>query len=99
MSKHKLIYQVYPTAMGTLRDITDKLPLIAKLHPDYIWLSPIFLSPWVDGGYDVADYCKIDPPFGTLNDFRRLVTTANAYHTHIFLDLVVNHTSSEHISF
>ena len=99
MSKHKLIYQVYPTAMGTLRDITEKIPLIAKLHPDYIWLSPIFLSPWVDGGYDVADYCKIDPRFGNLNDFRRLVTTAKAYHIDILLDLVVNHTSSEHIWF
>ena len=61
-SKHdvagrKLIYQIYPTAIGDLRDIKDALPLIAKLKPDYIWLNPIFVSPWVDGGYDVAfDY-------------------------------------------
>ena len=83
----------------SLQDITDKIPLIAKLQPDYIWLSPIFLSPWVDGGYDVADYCKIDPRFGTMSDFRKLVSVAKKYSIGILLDLVLNHTSSEHIWF
>ena len=99
MVKRKLIYQIYPTAIGSLQDITDKIPLIAKLQPDYIWLSPIFLSPWVDGGYDVADYCKIDPRFGTMSDFRKLVSVAKKYNIGILLDLVLNHTSSEHIWF
>ena len=96
MKKRKLIYQVYPTAIGSLRDITDKIPLIAKLQPDYIWLSPIFQSPWVDGGYDVSDYCKIDPRFGNMADFNRLVTTAKKHNIGILMDLVLNHTSSEH---
>ncbi|MBP5656695.1 hypothetical protein J6X15_03885 [Candidatus Saccharibacteria bacterium] len=96
MKKRKLIYQVYPTAIGSLRDITDKIPLIAELQPDYIWLSPIFQSPWVDGGYDVSDYCKIDPRFGNMADFNRLVTTAKKHNIGILMDLVLNHTSSEH---
>ena len=100
-SKHdvvgrKLIYQIYPTAIGDLRDIKDALPLIAKLKPDYIWLNPIFVSPWVDGGYDVADYCKIDPRFGTMADFKRLVAEAKKYNIGILLDLVLNHTSNQH---
>ena len=99
MKKRKLIYQIYPTAIGSLRDITEKIPLIAKLQPDYIWLSPIFLSPWVDGGYDVSDYCKIDPRFGNMADFNRLVATAKKYNIGILLDLVLNHTSTEHIWF
>lgn len=96
MAGRKLIYQIYPTAIGSLRDIADKIPLIAKLNVDYIWLNPIFLSPWVDGGYDVADYCKIDPRFGNMRDFRHLVTTCKKYHIQILLDLVLNHTSIEH---
>ena len=99
MAKRKLIYQVYPTAIGSLRDITEKIPTIAKLNPDYIWLSPIFQSPWVDGGYDVSDYCKIDPRFGNMADFRKLVETAKKYNIGILMDLVLNHTSSEHIWF
>ena len=100
-SKHevagrKLIYQIYPIAIGDLRDIKDALPLIAKLKPDYIWLNPIFVSPWVDGGYDVADYCKIDPRFGTMADFKRLVAEAKKYNIGILLDLVLNHTSNQH---
>ena len=99
MKKRKLIYQVYPTAIGSLEDITEKIPIIAKLRPDYIWLSPIFQSPWVDGGYDVSDYCKIDRRFGTMADFNKLVSTARKYNIGILMDLVLNHTSSEHIWF
>ncbi len=96
MSKHKLIYQIYPTAIGTLSDIADKIPLIAKLGVDYIWLSPVFYSPWVDGGYDVADYKRIDPRFGNMNAFRHLVGVCNKYHIGILHDLVLNHTSNQH---
>ena len=97
MAKHKLIYQIYPSAVGDLRDIAAKIPLIAsKLHPDYIWISPFFESPWVDGGYDISDYCKINPRFGTMRDFRYLVATAKRFKIGILLDLVINHTSIEH---
>ena len=97
MAKHKLIYQIYPSAIGDLRDIAAKIPLIAsKIHPDYIWISPIFQSPWVDGGYDVSDYCKIDPRFGNMRDFRHLISVAEKYNIGIMLDLVINHTSIEH---
>ena len=97
MAKQNLIYQIYPNAVGDLRAITEKIPLIAeKLHPDYIWLSPIFQSPWRDGGYDVSDYYKIDPRFGSMADFRRLIKVAKRHKIGILLDLVINHTSNEH---
>lgn len=96
MSKHKLIYQVYPTAMGTLQDIAEHIPLLARLGMDYIWLSPIYLSPWMDGGYDVQDYCKIDPRFGNMTDFRHLISVCKKHHIGVLMDLVINHTSSEH---
>ena len=97
MTKRKLIYQIYPTAVGSLNDIADKIPRIAEaIHPDYIWLNPIFSSPWIDGGYDVSDYTKIDPRFGNMNDFKHLVAVAKKYNIEILLDLVMNHTSSEH---
>ncbi len=97
MAKHKLIYQIYPSAVGDLRDVADKIPLIAsKIQPDYIWLSPFFKSPWRDGGYDVSDYCQIEPRFGTMRDFRHLVTVAKKYKIGILVDLVINHTSIDH---
>ncbi len=97
MKKHKLIYQIYPSAVGDLRDIANLVPQIAgKLHPDYIWLNPFFESPWVDGGYDVSDYCRINPRFGNMADFRHLVSVAKKYKIGILIDLVVNHTSIEH---
>ena len=96
MDKHKLIYQIYPTAIGSLEEIGEKIPLIAELGVDYIWLSPIFVSPWVDGGYDVADYKKIDPRFGKIEDFNQLVKTCKKYNIGVLLDLVINHTSIAH---
>ena len=97
MVERKLIYQIYPTAVGSLRDIADKIPQIAEfVQPDYIWLNPIFASPWIDGGYNVSDYKKIDPRFGNMKDFRHLIATAKKYNIGILLDLVMNHTSSEH---
>ena len=97
MAKRALIYQIYPTAYGNLKFITNKLPEIAEsIGPDYIWFSPFFLSPWREGGYDVADYRVIDPRFGTMSDFKQLLKTAEKYHIKILLDLVLNHTSDQH---
>lgn len=96
VTERKLIYQIYPAAIGDLRDIKDIIPLIAKLKPDYIWLNPIFVSPWIDGGYDIADYCKIDPRFGNMTDFKNLVKEAKKYNIGILIDLVMNHTSNQH---
>ena len=97
MSKHKLIYQIYPSAVGDLNDIAALIPRIAeKIGPDYIWLNPFFESGWKDGGYDIINYCKIDPRFGRMKDFRHLVAVAKKYNIGILLDLVINHTSNEH---
>lgn len=94
--QRKLIYQIYPTAIGDLAAISEKIPLIAELQPDYIWLSPIFDSPWREGGYDVANYTKINPRFGNLSDFKHLISVAKHHNIGILLDLVLNHTSTEH---
>ena len=70
MNKHTLIYQIYPSSVGDLRDIAAIIPRIAeKLHPNYIWLNPFFESPWNDGGYDVSNYYRIEPRFGKMKDF------------------------------
>lgn len=96
MQKRAIIYQIYPKSFGSLQDIAAKIPKIAKLKPDYIWLSPFFLSPWQDGGYDVADYKKIDSAFGDFRDFSHLISVAKKHHIGILLDLVINHTSITH---
>jgi trehalose-6-phosphate hydrolase len=96
MSRRGLIYQIYPTAFGTLRDMVDRLPQIAELGVDYVWISPFYESPWRDGGYDVSDYTKILRRFGTMTDFRNLVAAAEKYNIKILLDLVINHTSVQH---
>ena len=97
MNKHTLIYQIYPSSVGDLRDIAAIIPRIAeKLHPDYIWLNPFFESPWNDGGYDVSNYYRIEPRFGKMQDFRYLVKVAEKYHIGILVDLVLNHTSDQH---
>lgn len=97
MANRALIYQIYPASFGNLKFIASKIPTIAAtLKPDYIWLSPIFLSPWKEGGYDIADYLTIDPQFGTMADFDNLVKTAKTHNVQILLDLVLNHTSVEH---
>lgn len=102
-----VIYQVYPKSfadsnndgIGDLRGIISKLPALAELGVDAIWLSPIFPSPQKDAGYDVSDYLDIDPVFGTLSDFDALLETAHGLGLKLMLDLVPNHTSSEHVWF
>jgi alpha-glucosidase len=99
-----VIYQIYPRSfadsnqdgIGDLRGIIDRLDYLAELGVDAIWLSPIFPSPDVDFGYDVADYRGIDPKFGSMQDFEELLTQAHQRNLHIILDLVLNHTSDQH---
>lgn len=105
--KKCVVYQVYPKSFydsngdgnGDLNGITEKLPYIKKLGADVIWLNPIFASPQVDNGYDIADYKNIEPSLGTMEDFERLLSTAHELNLKILLDLVVNHTSDRHFWF
>jgi alpha-glucosidase len=102
--KRGIVYQIYPRSfmdsngdgIGDLRGIADKLDYLAWLGVDALWLSPIFPSPMKDFGYDVSDYVGIHPIFGTLDDFDHLLQEAHARNIRIVLDLVPNHTSSEH---
>ncbi len=102
-----VIYQVYPRSfadgngdgIGDLAGITQRLPYIAGLGVDAVWLSPIFRSPMKDFGYDVADYRDIDPMFGTLADFDRLVAHAHHLGLKVIIDQVLSHTSDTHAWF
>lgn len=99
-----MIYQVYPRSfadsngdgLGDLVGITERLPALQALGVDAVWLSPFFVSPQNDGGYDVADYTDVDPRFGTLADFDELLTSAHELGLRVIIDLVPNHSSSEH---
>jgi alpha-glucosidase len=98
------IYQIYPRSfqdsdgdgVGDLKGIEHRLDDLVALGVDAIWISPIFLSPMADFGYDVADYTGIDPRFGTLADFDSLLAAAHERGLKLLLDLVPNHSSSEH---
>jgi oligo-1,6-glucosidase len=102
--KHAVVYQIYPRSfadangdgIGDLEGIIGKLDYLVELGVDVVWLSPIYTSPQDDNGYDIADYQDIDPMFGTLADFDRLLTAAHDRGIKIVMDLVVNHTSDEH---
>ena len=99
-----VIYQVYPRSfadsngdgIGDLRGIVRRLDHLAWLGVDALWLSPITVSPNADWGYDVADYCDVDPSFGTLADLDELVAEAGRRNIRIVLDIVPNHTSDRH---
>ena len=99
-----VVYQIYPRSfadsdgdgVGDLKGIAGKLDYLADLGVDAIWLSPIFPSPMADFGYDVADYRDVDPLFGTLADLDALIAAAHARGLRVLLDLVPNHSSSEH---
>lgn len=99
-----IIYEIYPRSfqdsngdgVGDLNGITSRLDYIKSLGVDAIWLAPVYPSPNVDFGYDISDYENIDPMFGTLADFDRLVAEANKRHIRVIMDLVLNHTSDKH---
>ena len=98
------IYQVYPRSfqdtngdgIGDLPGITARLPYLAELGIDAIWISPFFTSPMKDFGYDVSDFRGVDPIFGTLADFDRLVGTAHRLGLKVLIDQVLSHTSDQH---
>jgi len=102
-----VIYQVYPRSfadsdgdgVGDLAGITGRLPALRELGVDAVWLSPFFRSPQRDAGYDVSDYTAVDPLFGTMADFDRLVARAHELELRIIVDMVPNHTSSDHAWF
>ena len=102
--KEAVVYQVYPRSfndangdgIGDLKGITEKLPYLAKLGINVIWLSPVFDSPNVDNGYDISDYFAIMGDFGTMEDFDEMLETAHKHGIKILMDLVANHTSDEH---
>ncbi|MBX9466620.1 MAG: alpha-glucosidase family protein [Rhizobium sp.] len=99
-----VIYQVYPRSfqdtdgdgIGDIKGIIQRLPYIASLGVDAIWLSPFFTSPQADMGYDVSDYCDVDPMFGTLADFDRMMTEAKRLGLKVIIDQVISHTSDQH---
>ncbi len=99
-----VIYQIYPrsfqddggSGVGDLRGITRRLPHVASLGVDAIWLSPIFPSPMADMGYDVSDYCGVEPLFGTLADFDALVARAHDLGLKVIIDQVLSHSSDKH---
>ena len=99
-----VIYQIYPRSfadgngdgMGDLVGITQRLPSLAALGIDAVWLSPFYNSPQKDAGYDVSNYVDVDPLFGTLDDFDKLVAEAHRLGIRVMIDLVPNHSSSEH---
>ncbi len=102
-----VIYQIYPRSfqdsngdgIGDLPGITQRLAYVADLGVDAIWISPFFASPMKDFGYDVSDYCDVDPMFGTLADFDHLVAEAHALGLKVMIDLVLSHTSDQHAWF
>jgi alpha-glucosidase len=102
--KHAVVYQIYPRSfqdsngdgIGDLNGIRSRLDYLVGLGVDAVWISPIYPSPMADFGYDVADYCGIDPMFGTMEDFDRLLEDVHGRGLRMILDFVPNHTSDQH---
>ena len=102
--KKSVIYQIYPKSfydsdgdgLGDLKGVTEKLDYIRRLGADYIWLTPFFVSPQKDNGYDVEDYYHIDPRYGTMEDLEELSREAGKRGISLMLDMVFNHTSDRH---
>ena len=102
-----VIYQIHPRnfqdsngdGIGDLMGIVQRLPYITSLGVDAIWISPFFMSPIKDFGYDVSDYCDVDPIFGTFADFDAVVETAHRLGVRVMIDLVLSHTSDHYAWF
>ncbi|HHQ4784405.1 TPA: alpha,alpha-phosphotrehalase [Aeromonas veronii] len=102
-----VIYQIYPKSFqdsgtrgtGDLKGIMARLDYLKTLGVDALWLTPVYVSPQVDNGYDIADYYAIDPAYGTMTDFEALLAAAHERDIRIVMDIVVNHTSTEHAWF
>ena len=99
-----IIYQIYPLSfldtnkdgIGDIKGIIKKLKYLEELGAEYIWITPIFKSPMEDNGYDISNYYDVNPIFGTKEDLKELIDTAKKHNIKIILDLVLNHTSTEH---
>lgn len=102
--KGAVVYQIYPRSfadsdgngIGDLPGLIGRLEHLQKLGVDALWVSPVFRSPMVDAGYDISDYCAVDPLFGSLADMDRLIAEAHARGLRVLLDFVPNHTSDQH---
>src|SRR5205085_6029349 len=101
--KHAVVYEIYPRSfqdsngdgIGDLNGITSRLDYLHDLGIDAIWVTPFFPSPQIDFGYDIADYTAVDPQFGTMADFDRLVSEAKKRNIRVIVDYVANHTSDQ----
>lgn len=100
----KVVYQIYPKSFqdtngdgfGDLRGVIEHLDYLKELGVDYLWITPFFTSPQYDNGYDIADYRNIDPKYGTMEDFEELVREAAKRDIYLMMDMVLNHTSTQH---
>ncbi|WP_411347195.1 alpha,alpha-phosphotrehalase [Paenibacillus sp. WLX2291] len=105
--RRSTVYQVYPRSfkdttgngIGDIRGVTEKLDYLQELGIDIVWLQPVYVSPQNDNGYDVADYRSIDPMYGTMDDFDELMSSLRKRNMRMMLDIVVNHSSTDHIWF
>jgi glycosidase len=101
--KEASVYQIYPASfndsngdgIGDIPSVIEKLDYFKRLNVDIVWLCPVYPSPQVDMGYDVADYCDIDPQYGTIDDVEQLIDGLHKRGLKILMDLVVNHTSDQ----
>ena len=104
LDKRKVVYQIYPKSykdttgngIGDFRGIIEKIPYLAKLGVDMVWLNPFYPSPQRDNGYDISDYLAVDPLFGDLADFEEMVRVGREHKIDFMLDMVLNHCSTEH---
>lgn len=105
--KSATVYQIYPKSfcdsngdgIGDIKGIISKLDYLKKLGVDVIWTTPMYVSPMMDNGYDIADYYNIDPIFGTMEDFHKLLDEVHKREMKLIMDMVINHTSTEHFWF